>query len=113
MMFRTLLLASVIGLGATGAVLAQEGPVLVGGNGGGGPEVVYPSVPTNNILGGAQVSISGGAQNRTYTYGAVNSFPAQAGTIVGGNAGGGPEVVYNLQPQASGLASLGVGAPRS
>ena len=58
-MFRNLLLASVIALGSTGAALAQEGPRLVGGGGNGGPEVVYDNNIPGNVLGGAQVRMSG------------------------------------------------------
>ena len=112
-MLRSALLASVIALGATGAALAQEGPMLVGGGGDGGPRVVYAAPSTNNILGGAQVVMSGGPRDHSYTYGAVNSFPGQAGTLVGGLADGGPRVVYAPQQDNGGLASLGVGAPRS
>lgn len=110
-MLRSMLLASVIALGATGAAMAQGGPVLVGGGADGGPRVVYDSVPANNILGGAQVAMSGGAQERTYSYGAVSSFPARAGTLIGG--GDEAQVIYGPAQQAGDLASLGAGAPRS
>ncbi len=112
-MIRSALLASVIALGATGAALAQEGPLLVGGGGDGGPRVVYSTTPTNNIVGGAQVAMSGGELDRSYSYGAVTSFPGQAGTLVGGLADGGPRVIYAPQQDSGDLASLRIGAPRS
>ena len=112
-MLRSALLASVIALGATGAALAQEGPVLVGGGGDGGPRVVYSAPSNNNIVGGAQVTMSGGNRDHAYSYGAVNSFPGQAGTVVGGLADGGPRVIYAPQQDSGRLASLGIGAPRS
>lgn len=112
-MFRSALLASVIALGATGAALAQEGPVLVGGGGDGGPRVVYASPSDNTIVGGAQVRMSGGNRDHAYSYGATNAFPGQVGTIIGGGADGGPRVVYAPQPSTGNFASLPTGAPRS
>jgi hypothetical protein len=113
MMLRSAFLASLIALGATGAALAQEGPVLVGGGGDGGPRVVYSAPSSNTVVGGAQVTLSGGDRDRSYDYGAVNSIPGQVGTVVGGLADGGPRVIYTPQQESGGLASLGVGAPRS
>ncbi len=110
-MLRSALLASVIALGATSAALAQEGPVLVGGGGDGGPRVVYATPSNNTIVGGAQVTMSGG--NRDHSYGAVTSILGQVGTLVGGLADGSPRVVYAPQQNSGNLASLGIGAPRS
>lgn len=110
-MFRNLLLASVIAVGTAGAALAQEGPRLVGGNGGGGPEVVYGNGIPGNVLGGAQVRMSGGDRDRSYQYGQVNAFPGQVGQLVGGGAEA--HVVYEPVQHANGLASVETGAPRS
>ncbi len=112
-MLRSALLASVIALGATSAALAQEGPVLVGGGGDGGPRVVYATPSNNTIVGGAQVTMSGGNRDHSYSYGAVTSIPGQVGTLVGGLADGSPRVVYAPQQNSGNLASLGIGAPRS
>ncbi|MDN3568016.1 hypothetical protein ACFQY5_26005 [Paeniroseomonas aquatica] len=110
-MFRNLLLASVIALGSTGAALAQEGPRLVGGGGNGGPEVVYDGGIPGNVLGGAQVRMSGGDRDRSFQYGRVNAFPGQIGQLVGG--GNEAHVVYEAVPHANGIASVETGAPRS
>jgi hypothetical protein len=109
MMFRNLLLASVIALGAASAAMAQEGPRLVGGNGGGGPEVVYDNGLPGNVVGGAQVRMSGGAQDRVYSYGQVNTFQGQVGRLVGGGAEA--HVVYEPVQHANGIASVETGAP--
>ncbi|RYI78172.1 MAG: hypothetical protein EON47_24685 [Acetobacteraceae bacterium] len=112
-MFRNLLLASVIAVGAAGAAVAQEGPRLVGGNGNGGPEVVYGNgtgLP-DNVVGSAQVRLSGGDRDRTYQYGRVNAFPGQVGRLVGGGADA--YVAYEPVQHANGLASVETGAPRS
>ncbi|MDB5373742.1 MAG: hypothetical protein JWP04_2384 [Belnapia sp.] len=114
-MFRNLLLASVIAVGSAGAALAQDGPRLVGGNAGGGPEVVYDNgIPGNvpgSVLGGAQVRMSGGDRDRSYQYGQVNAFPGQIGRLVGG--GNEAHVVYEPVQHANGIASVETGAPRS
>ena len=111
-MFRNLLLASVIAVGTAGAALAQEGPRLVGGNGNGGPEVVYGNgdLP-GSLVGGAQVRLSGGDRDRSYQYGQVNAFPGQVGRLVGGGADA--YVAYEPVQHANGLASVETGAPRS
>lgn len=112
-MFRNLLLASVIAVGTAGAALAQEGPRLVGGNGNGGPEVVYGNTDNlpGSVVGGAQVRLSGGDRDRVFQYGRVNAFPGQVGQLVGGGADA--HVVYEPVQHANGLASVETGAPRS
>lgn len=99
-MFRTLLLASAVALGTVGAVQAE--PRLVGG--GNNAEVVYDAQP-GSVVGGGTVTLSGGAENRTYTYGTVRALPGMAGELLGG--GENAEVVYGPAQTATGLA----GAP--
>ena len=111
-MFRKLLLASVVALGATGAALAQDdGPRLVGGGGDGGPRVEYGDTAPGSVVGGVAVRMNGGGRDEYFQYGAVNAFPGQVGTLVGG--GNEAHVEYQPVPQANGVAGLGIGAPHS
>ena len=100
-MIRNLLLASVVVLGASGAAMAQDGPRLVGGNGGGGPEVVYDTGLPANVVGSAQVTMTGGDRERTFHYGRTTAVPGRLGTLVGG--GRDAHVVYADPANATGL----------
>ena len=109
-MFRNLLLASAIALGTAGAAMA-EGPRLVGGNANGSPTIEYDGAPGGSIVGGAQVQLSGGGSDRSYSYGQVNSFPGQIGQVIGGGAE--TQLVYQPVRHANGVAAAEIGAPHS
>ena len=112
MMIRNSLLASALALSLAACGAADPGsPRLAGGNAGGGPEVAYVPGDGDNVLGGATVRMSGGSRDQYFQYGAVNAFPGQVGTLVGG--GNEAHVEYRPVPQANGLARLGIGAPQS
>ena len=101
-MFRTMLLASTLALGMTGAALAQGGPRLVGG--GENVQVVYDE-PSQNVVGGGVASISGGAENTQIAYGRTVITEAPTGLVaelIGG--GDNKQVVYHAALQASQLA---------
>lgn len=108
-MVRNILLASVIALGAAGAAQAADGPRLIGGLGDGGARIERSQPATQ--VGGATVLFSGGGNDRSYAYGAVQAQPGRVARIIGG--GNDQQVVYEDAPQAAGLAAAAlVGAPR-
>ncbi|MCB4825296.1 hypothetical protein [Roseicella aerolata] len=82
-MIRTLALASALALGTLGAAQAQSAPQLVGG---GNDAVVVYGAPSHNIAGGGRVLLSGGGDNRSFRYEALQAQPGRAATIQGGGA---------------------------
>lgn len=78
-MIRTLILASAMALGA-GA--AQAAPQLIGG--GNDSTVVYSEV-SQNVVGGGSVQLSGGNDDRSFGYGAVQAQPGRAVSFQGGD----------------------------
>ena len=101
-MIRNALLASALILGA-GVAHAESGPVLVGGLGAGGARVER-TAPAS-IVGGGSVQLSGGGNDRAYSYSSLNAQPGRIGRLVGG--GDEARVVYEDAPQAAGLAAAG------
>lgn len=97
-MLRNILLASVIAIGAAGAVHAEPGPRLVGG--GTNTEVEYGGAPEGVQVGGGAVQLQGGGENRSFTYGVVNAFRGPVGRLVGG--GENAQVVYQPLPAGRG-----------
>lgn len=101
-MFRTMLLASTLALGLTGAALAEGGPRLAGG--GRDAQVTY-DLPSANVVGGGAASIIGGGVNQHLAYGGKLTTGAPSGLvaeIVGGGAD--RQVVYH--PAAPAPSSL-------
>ena len=98
-MFRTMLLASSLALGLTGAALAQGGPRMVGG----GPDaqVVYDA-PVGNVVGGGAATIVGGANDQRLVYGGGLTTIAPNGMVaeITGEAGN-RHVVYRPVDQAN------------
>jgi hypothetical protein len=82
-MIRTLALASAIALGTLGAAHAQSAPQLIGG--GSDAAVVY-GAPSHNIAGGGSVLLSGGGDNRSFRYEALQAQPGRVAAIQGGGA---------------------------
>lgn len=104
-MMRNLMLASALILSASGAAMAAPGPRLVGGNGDGGPEVVYDSQETVDVVGGASAWLNGGGREQAYAAPQTQGLPGRVGTLFGG--GREAHVVYQAGPQAAqGLASI-------
>jgi len=88
-MFRNIAFASLIALGAAAgaAQAADGGPLLVNRNG--TQEVVYDDgtlVPTKNVVGGANATITGGGDNTAYRAapGGRTEEPALVGRLSGG-----------------------------
>lgn len=98
-MFRTMLLASSLALGLTGAALAQGGPRMVGG----GPDaqVVYDA-PVDNVVGGGAATIVGGANDQRLVYGGGLTTIAPNGMVaeIVGEAGN-RHVIYHPTAQAN------------
>ena len=113
-MFRTTLIASLLGLGTAGTAFAQDsGPRLVGGGGDGGPRVEY-SQASQNVAGGGSASIIGGGENQQVVYGPRNTSQASSGLvarIVGGGAD--RRVIYEAAPNTSSALAGQMGPPRS
>jgi hypothetical protein len=106
-MFRKTAFASLIALGAAAgaAQAADNGPQLVNRNG--SQEVVYDHAPRNNVVGGANATITGGGDNMTYRAapGARTEEPALIGRLSGG---GDDEVItYTAPAQAARLGARG------
>jgi hypothetical protein len=97
-MLRNALFASLVAFGTAGAALAEGNPLLRGA--GDDAVVEYGGALPGTVLGGAQVDTAGSGQDRSHTYGAVNTFPGQAGRVVGGGADA--QLVYD--PAATGQA---------
>ena len=99
-MFRTILLASPLALGITGAAQAQGGPRMVGG----GPDaqVVYDE-PSENVVGGGYGTIVGEANSRTVVYGGPTTAQASNGLIgeITGEAGNRTIVYHQAAPAAA------------
>ena len=98
-MFRTMLLASTLALGMTGAALAQGGPRLVGG--GENAQVVYDA-PSQNVVGGGYARLTGDSDSRSLAYAGPTATQAPSG-LIGQLVGGGSEqkLVYVPAPAAS------------
>lgn len=89
-MLRNTLLASVLALGAIVPAFAQSGPLLVGG--GDNAQVFYNDGPMGTVVGGGQVAVTGGGDDRAYRFGRVTAVEGRSARIVGG--GDNAEVQY-------------------
>lgn len=99
-MLRNTLLASVLAFGIAVPALAESGPRLVGG--GDNATVSYGDGPMGSLVGGGQVTLNGGGEDRSYTYGALNAQAGRDARLVGG--GEDAQVVYGPAQPASGIA---------
>lgn len=108
-MIRTTLLAATLALGT---VAAHAAPQLIGG--GDEAHVEYGGQPGGSLIGGGHVRLSGGGNDRSYAYGAMQARPGRAAVLVGG--GDEAQVVYlpaapaaNLARNAAPQAAVAVG----
>jgi hypothetical protein len=108
-MIRNTLFAAAIALGSSTAAFAQSGPVLSGG--GDDMSLRYAdgasAVPTGNIVGGGDVRVSGGGDDRM----AVNARPifGEAGPVAM-ILGGGDNGVILYRPGSAAAATTLAGA---
>jgi hypothetical protein len=96
-MIRTILLASGLALGTA---TVHAAPQLVGG--GDEAHVEYGGLPGGSPVGGGHVRLSGGGNDRSYAYGAMQAQPGRVAVLVGG--GDEAQVVYLPAAPAAGLA---------
>ena len=106
-MFRNIAFASLIALGGAGAAQAADnGPWLVNRNG--SQEVVYAR-PSDNVVGGAYATVTGGGDNTVYS--AAPGARTEDSALVGRLSGGGDNEVITYSPPARASASTaGLGA---
>ena len=94
-MSRKALFASLI------ALAAATSPALASGSGDNGT-LGHAGAPSGSTAGGGTIAMSGGGDDRSFTYAAPHAQPGRTATLAGG--GDNAEIVY--RPAASATSSI-------